>query len=93
LLGNHPQILPREDRDPAERVAKALRRDGLELTLSCQITRVEKRVHEKVVHLVCGEGQREIVVDAILVGAGRVPNVEGLNLAAAGVRHDRKGSG
>jgi pyruvate/2-oxoglutarate dehydrogenase complex dihydrolipoamide dehydrogenase (E3) component len=90
LLGNHPQILPREDRDAAEPVAKALQRDGVELTLSCQISRVEKRGHETVVHVVCGEGQREIVVDALLVGAGRVPNVEGLDLDAAGVRYERK---
>ena len=90
LLGNHPQILPREDKGAAEQVAKALRRDGVELTLNCQISRVEKRDHEKVVHVVCGEGQREIVVDALLVGAGRVPNVEGLDLEAAGVRYERK---
>jgi pyruvate/2-oxoglutarate dehydrogenase complex dihydrolipoamide dehydrogenase (E3) component len=90
LLGNHPQILPREDKAAAERVAQALRQDGVELTLGCQISRVEKRGHAKVVHLACGEGQREIVVDALLVGAGRVPNVEGLNLDTAGVRHDRK---
>jgi pyruvate/2-oxoglutarate dehydrogenase complex dihydrolipoamide dehydrogenase (E3) component len=90
LLGNHPQILPREDRDAAEQVARALRRDGVELTLSCQIRRVEKRGHERLVHVACGEGQREIVVDALLVGAGRVPNVEGLDLDAAGVRYDRK---
>jgi pyruvate/2-oxoglutarate dehydrogenase complex dihydrolipoamide dehydrogenase (E3) component len=88
LLGNHPQILPREDRDAALRVAKALQRDGVELTLSCQIARVEKRGHEKVVHLTCGQERREIVVDALLVGAGRVPNVEGLNLDAAGVRYE-----
>jgi pyruvate/2-oxoglutarate dehydrogenase complex dihydrolipoamide dehydrogenase (E3) component len=90
LLGNHPQILPREDRDAAEQVAKALRRDGVELTLSCQISRVEKRGHEKVIHVACGEKQRELVVDALLVGAGRVPNVEGLDLDAAGVRYERK---
>jgi pyruvate/2-oxoglutarate dehydrogenase complex dihydrolipoamide dehydrogenase (E3) component len=90
LLGNHPQILPREDKGAAEQVAKALRRDGVEMTLSCQISRVEKRGHEKVVHVACGEGQREIVVDALLVGAGRLPNVEGLDLDAAGVRYERK---
>jgi pyruvate/2-oxoglutarate dehydrogenase complex dihydrolipoamide dehydrogenase (E3) component len=90
LLGNHPQVLPREDADAAERVAKALGRDGLELILNCEITRVEKQGDEKLVHVACGDGQREIVVDAILVGAGRVPNVEGLNLDAAGVRHDLK---
>lgn len=90
LLGNHPQILPREDPAAAEQVARALRRDGVELTLSGQISRVEKRGQEKVIHVACGEGQREIVVDALLVGAGRIPNVEGLGLDAAGVRYDRK---
>ena len=90
LLGKHPQILPKEDKDAAERVAKALRRDGLEFILSCEITHVEKRDHEKVIHLACAEGRREFIVDAILVGAGRVPNVEGLNLDAAGVRHHRQ---
>jgi pyruvate/2-oxoglutarate dehydrogenase complex dihydrolipoamide dehydrogenase (E3) component len=90
LLGNHPQILPREDPAAAELVTKALRRDSVELTLGCQISRVEKRGHEKVVHVACGEGQREIVVDALLVGAGRVPNVEGLDLDVAGVRYERK---
>ena len=90
LLGNHPQILPREDKGAAEQVAKALRRDGVELTLSCQISRVEKRDHEKVVHVACGESQREIVVDVLLLGAGRVPNVEGLDLDAAGVRYENK---
>src|SRR5262249_13312729 len=29
VLGNHPQILPREDPDAAEQVEKALRRDGV----------------------------------------------------------------
>jgi pyruvate/2-oxoglutarate dehydrogenase complex dihydrolipoamide dehydrogenase (E3) component len=87
LLGNHAQILPREDRGAAQWVEKALRRDGLDLILSCQIDRVEKRGREKVVHLTCGQGRQQIVVDEILVGAGRVPNVEGLNLDAAGVRY------
>src|SRR5262249_39362776 len=45
--------LPKEDPDAAEQVAKALRRDGVELTLSCQISRVEKRGHEKVVQVAC----------------------------------------
>jgi pyruvate/2-oxoglutarate dehydrogenase complex dihydrolipoamide dehydrogenase (E3) component len=90
LLANHSQILPREDRDAAQLVEKALRRDGLELTLNCQIDRVEKRGHEKVVQLTTTRGKQEIVVDEILVGAGRVPNVEGLNLEAVNVRYDRR---
>lgn len=88
MLGNHPQVLPKEDRDAAERVEKALRRDGIALTLGCEVTRVEVRGADKVLHLTCGETTREVAVDAILVGAGRVPNVEGLNLEGIGVAFD-----
>ena len=35
-------------------------------------------------------GQWQVVVDEILIGAGRVPNVDGLNLDAVGVRHDKR---
>ncbi len=90
LLGNHPQILPREDSDAALRVEKALRRDGVEFTLNCQIDRLERRGHEKVVHLTCDQGQQQMVVDEVLIGAGRAPNVDDLNLDAAGVRHDKR---
>jgi pyruvate/2-oxoglutarate dehydrogenase complex dihydrolipoamide dehydrogenase (E3) component len=88
LLANHSQILPREDRDAAQLVEKALRRDGVELTLNCQIEHVEKRGYEKAVQLTTTKGKQQIVVDEILVGAGRVPNVEGLNLEAVNVRYD-----
>jgi pyruvate/2-oxoglutarate dehydrogenase complex dihydrolipoamide dehydrogenase (E3) component len=90
LLANHSQILPKEDRDAAQRVEKALRRDGLELVLNCQVERVEKRGRDKIVRLTTTQGKQEIVVDEILVGAGRVPNVEGLNLEAVNVRYDRR---
>jgi pyruvate/2-oxoglutarate dehydrogenase complex dihydrolipoamide dehydrogenase (E3) component len=101
VLGNHPQLLPREDPDAAGRVETALRRDGVELTLNCRIDRIEKLGHEKIVHLTSlapaagadrrvKEGQQQVVVDEILIGAGRVPNVDGLNLDAVGVRYDKR---
>jgi pyruvate/2-oxoglutarate dehydrogenase complex dihydrolipoamide dehydrogenase (E3) component len=90
LLGNHPQLLPREDRAAVERVASAFQKDGLQLVLGCEVQRVEKRGPEKVLHAACGAAPREIVVDDILVGVGRVPNVDGLNLEAANVRYDVK---
>jgi pyruvate/2-oxoglutarate dehydrogenase complex dihydrolipoamide dehydrogenase (E3) component len=42
----------------------------------------------KLVDLVSDDYQNTIAVDAILVGIGRSPNVEGLNLEAAGVDYD-----
>ncbi len=41
LLHSHQQILPREDADAAERVERALRRDGVEMVLGCDIASVE----------------------------------------------------
>jgi pyruvate/2-oxoglutarate dehydrogenase complex dihydrolipoamide dehydrogenase (E3) component len=90
LLGKHVQILPREDLDAAQVVEQALERDGIQLVLGCEVLQVEKQGHEKVLRLRSDGGHREVRVDAILVGVGRSPNVEGLNLEAVGVEYDTK---
>jgi pyruvate/2-oxoglutarate dehydrogenase complex dihydrolipoamide dehydrogenase (E3) component len=90
LLEAAGQILIREDRDAAERVERALRRDGVRIVSSCNITRVSKAGREKQVELECGGERRTLAVDEILVGVGRAPNVEGIGLEAAGVEFDSK---
>jgi pyruvate/2-oxoglutarate dehydrogenase complex dihydrolipoamide dehydrogenase (E3) component len=40
VIGNHPQILPREDREAAARVEASLRRDGVSFALGATIRRV-----------------------------------------------------
>ncbi|MDF1535267.1 MAG: mercuric reductase [bacterium] len=90
LLEMGPRILSREDRDAALMVEAAMVRDGVELILSCGITRVEKGADGKTVHLQCGGDEKTITVDEILVGVGRVPNVDGLNLEGVGVDYDER---
>jgi pyruvate/2-oxoglutarate dehydrogenase complex dihydrolipoamide dehydrogenase (E3) component len=90
LLGNHPQIMPREDADAARIVEKQMKRDGVNLLLGCDVIRVAKEGNEKVLHLKCGDRAMEVRADAILVGVGRAPNVQGLGLEAAGVAYDEK---
>ncbi|GIW79751.1 MAG: hypothetical protein KatS3mg105_1558 [Gemmatales bacterium] len=90
LLEVLPHILPAEDRDAADIVAEALRRDGIDIVLDCKIAEVKKE-NGRPVLVVERSGQTErIVVDAVLVGAGRAPNVDELNLDAAGVAYDKK---
>jgi pyruvate/2-oxoglutarate dehydrogenase complex dihydrolipoamide dehydrogenase (E3) component len=84
--GSH--ILSREDADAAERVQRALVRDGVRLVLGCAIAQVEARGGEKIVHLESGGRSECVAADAILVGVGRAPNVEGLNLEKVGVAYD-----
>jgi pyruvate/2-oxoglutarate dehydrogenase complex dihydrolipoamide dehydrogenase (E3) component len=89
LLGNHPQLLPREDREAAALVEASMKRDGVRLWLGCTVRAIERREAEKVLRVEGGDAG-EVRADAILVGVGRQPNVEGLGLEAAGVDYDAK---
>ncbi len=84
------QILIREDRDAAAVIEKTFVREGIEFSCNHNVIRVEKRGDEKVVFTQCDCHKGGLVVDAILVGVGRAPNVEGLGLEAAGVEYDKK---
>jgi len=90
LLEMAEHILTREDADAAAIVQEGFRREGIELLLSAQLERVEARGAEKVLHVKGADGSREVTVDAILVGVGRAPNVEGLNLEGIGVEFDKR---
>ena len=81
-------ILPREDRDAAEIVQARMKRDGLSFLLDANVSRVEGRGREKVVHCTMNASSRELTVDEILVGTGRAPNVEGIGLDEVGVAYD-----
>ena len=88
--GNH--VLNKEDSEAAAIVQQALIKDGIRLVLGCQMSSVEKTAEGKVIHFDCDGQSESIVVDEILAGAGRQPNVESLNLKVAGVEYDsRKG--
>ena len=90
LLEGEGQILPREDRDAAERVASALSRDGVELRLGTRVERIERDGAARAIHVTSGGAAARLAADAILVAVGRAPNVEGLGLEAVGVAHDTR---
>lgn len=91
LLEIAPQILIREDRDAAIRIATAMRRDGVRIVTGCNIARVQKRGAEKILSITHGGGAEEIAADEILIGAGRAPALHGMGLEAAGVEYDANG--
>jgi len=88
IVNREAYFLPGEERDAAEILADALRRDGIELRLNTEVKAVRQRDGEKIVHLTNDDEEATVAVDEILAGIGRVPNVEGLNLEAAGVEYD-----
>ncbi|HBQ98126.1 MULTISPECIES: mercuric reductase [unclassified Roseofilum] len=93
LFHNKGHLLDREDPDAAEIIQEQFKQEGIQLILESQIQRVESTPEGKVIY-VSSQGKQEpypVVVDEILAGAGRAPNVEGLNLEGVGVDYDRKG--
>jgi pyruvate/2-oxoglutarate dehydrogenase complex dihydrolipoamide dehydrogenase (E3) component len=83
-----PLFLPKEERDAAQILSDAFARDGIEVRLNTAAVRVRVEDGRKLVDLVSDDYNSTIAVDAILTGTGRLPNVEGLNLEAAGVECD-----
>ena len=86
--GSH--ILNKEDADAAEIVQNVFIREGIRLVLNCKMQRVVKTDQGKTLYFTCKGQEESITVDEILIGVGRAPNVEGLNLEAVGVEYDRK---
>ncbi len=90
LFHRSSHILNKEDAEAAEIVQKVFIREGIRLILGSEVKRVVKSSEGKTLYFT-NQGQEEsITVDEILVGVGRAPNVEGLNLEAVGVEYDQK---
>ncbi len=88
LINQQPQILAREDRAAAAVVEKAFVEEGIELYLGAKSQRVGVEDGRRKIELEHDGETRTLVVDQILVSAGRTPNVEGLGLEAAGISYD-----
>ena len=93
LIEREQQLLPGEDPDAGEWLAAALREDGASLWLGTELQRVRPGPGERgaILRLDDRVGQDELEVDALLVAAGRRPNLEGLGLEAAGIQIDQGG--
>jgi pyruvate/2-oxoglutarate dehydrogenase complex dihydrolipoamide dehydrogenase (E3) component len=90
LLHKHGHLLDREDADAAAIIQQQFRQENLHLVLGCTLEQVDTTDTGKVIHYRQNGVLQTVEVDEILVGAGRIPNVDGLNLAAVGVEYDTR---
>ena len=75
------RVLPGSIAAASEAVASALQSDGVRLHLGSKVTRISVAGNRSTIHA----RDASTTADRVLVAAGRRANVEGLNLAAAGV--------
>ena len=92
LIERGEQLLAREDSDVAEEVYKILREDGIDVRLKSTASRVEAGAQGEISLTVNGgSGKSTVKGSHLLIAAGRRPNVDHLNLGAAGVEMDETG--
>ena len=77
------RVLPHEDAEASEILQRRLAEDGVRIMTATTLREVAPRPAAGGATARFNDG--EIDVDAVLVATGRIPNLEGLNLASAGV--------
>jgi pyruvate/2-oxoglutarate dehydrogenase complex dihydrolipoamide dehydrogenase (E3) component len=91
IVQRSAHLLTREDDDVADEVAKILREDGIELFLGANALRVGGAAGRIELTIRAPEGEQVVEGSHLLIGVGRSPNTERLNLATAGVAIDPRG--
>ncbi len=92
IVQRSDQVLTHEDPDVASEVVGILREDGIDVLLETEPTRVSQDADGHIAMTVTGpEGESTLEGSHLLIAAGRVPNSDRLNLAAAGVETDGRG--
>ncbi len=91
LLHRGSQVLNKEDPAAAAILQQVLLDEGVKLILDCQVQQVTTTAAGKTLSYSSNGRSDTAIVDEILIGAGRIPNIESLNLAIAGVAANAKG--
>jgi len=92
ILEALPEFLGAADQQIAKEAAKIFAKQGLDIRLGVQISKVSSS--KKVVTIQYTEADsssKTLDCDKLVVSIGRVPNTDGLNASAAGLKLDDKG--
>ena len=85
-------FIPREDAEIAAAVLASLEARDIRVIRSAVVESVCDAEESTVVTVSVGENREELAASAVLVATGRRPNVDGLNLEAAGVGLTARGA-
>ncbi len=92
ILQSRGQFLPREDPDAAAIIQRAFEKEGIQIQLNARTYKMEKKNGEKVIYYRQDGKECSVSCDEVLIGAGRQPNVDNINLESVAVEYDtRKG--
>ena len=91
LLHRGSRLLPGFDPQLVESLVQATQELGIDVQLNTVATAIEKSGDQLTVTISGKGGRRSIETDMVVHGAGRVPEIDDLDLKAAGVERSEKG--
>ncbi len=91
ILQRSDRLLPREEPEASALLARVFEREGVAVRLGASVRAAERRGDRCLLHATIRDQEVTVEAEAILVAAGRQPNVEELNLEAASVRMNQRG--
>jgi len=92
VLESSSKFIPKEDRDVADAVLQTFTKKNIEVKLNAKVIGLKDVKDGTVISFSIDGAIQELKVDAVLVATGRKPNIEGLNLEAAGVEVTDRGA-
>ena len=85
-------VLAKDDPDLTKIAIEAIKREGVDIREGVKISKISRKSDGSIDVAVAQDGTTELINGShILVAAGRKPNIDKLDLDAAGVRYNRSG--
>jgi pyruvate/2-oxoglutarate dehydrogenase complex dihydrolipoamide dehydrogenase (E3) component len=85
------RLIKREDPEVSAGVQEILAAEGIHIRVGAECVRLEASGQDVRVHVVCRDGEPEILGSHLLLAVGRRPNTDDLGLETAGVEIDKHG--
>jgi pyruvate/2-oxoglutarate dehydrogenase complex dihydrolipoamide dehydrogenase (E3) component len=85
------RLIKREDPEVSAGVQEILAAEGIHTRVGAECVRLEASGQDVRVHVVCHDGEPEILGSHLLLAVGRRPNTDDLGLKSAGVEIDKNG--
>ena len=91
ILEALPTFLGAADEAIAKEATKIFAKQGLKIELGVRISSIYKKKYVKVQYTASDSSSKTLECDRLIVSIGRLPNTEGLNAAAVGLKLDERG--
>jgi glutathione reductase (NADPH) len=91
ILHNAAHPLVRFDPDLAHQLVQVTREISVDVRLNSPAISIEKRSGHFIVRASTENGEQSFEADMVVHGAGRVPEIDDLDLEKAGVKHEKRG--